>query len=98
MEEVGQEMVVGCNLGAMTEEYANAAEKLLMWLANERAHLDAECTADEVEPQAAWCQAAMRNVLDTTEKKMRICANLKRCWNAEIRERKKAVGREKGGD
>jgi len=40
----------------------------------------------------------MGNVLDTTEKKITICANLKRWWNAKIRERRKAVGRERGGD
>jgi hypothetical protein len=52
-EEAGHEWVVGWNIAAMTEEDAKAAEKLWMELAKERAHLDAECTADEVEQEAA---------------------------------------------
>ena len=40
MEQAGQERVVQCNLAAMIEEDAKAAEKLWMWLAKERAHLD----------------------------------------------------------
>jgi len=94
-EEAGHEQVVGWNIAAMTEEDAKAAEKLWMELAKERAHLDAECTADEVEHEAAWCQKAMGKVLDATAKKIRICAKSKRWCNADIRERRKAVGREK---
>jgi hypothetical protein len=45
-EEAGHEWVVGWNIAAMTEEDAKAVEKLWMELAKERAHLDAECTAD----------------------------------------------------
>jgi len=93
--EAGHNREVGWNLAAMTEEDAKAAEKLWMELAKERAHLDAECTADEVEQEAAWCQEAMGNVLDATAKTIRICARSKRWWNADIRERRKAVGREK---
>jgi len=48
-----------------------------MGLAKERAHLDAECTADEAEQEAAWCQEAMGNVLDPTAKKIRICTKSK---------------------
>jgi len=94
-EEAGHERVVGWNLAAMTEEDAKAAEKLWMELVKERAHLDAECTADEVEQEAAWCQEAMGNVLNATGKKIRICAKSKSWWNTDIRERRKAVGREK---
>jgi len=94
-EEEGHERVVGWNMAAMTEEDAKAAKKLWMELAKERAHLDVECTADEVEQEAAWCQEAMGNLLDATAKKIRICAKSKRWWNADIRERRKAVGREK---
>jgi hypothetical protein len=94
-EEVGHERVVGWNLAAMAKEEAKAAGKLWMELAKERAHLDAECTAHEVEQEAAWCQDAMRSVPDCTARKIRICAKLKRWWNADIRERRKAVGREK---
>jgi hypothetical protein len=65
-----------------------------MELAKERAHLDAECTADEVEQEATWCQEAMINVLDDTAKKIRICAKSNRWWNADMRERWKVVGRE----
>jgi len=68
-EEAGHERVVGWNLAAMTEEDAKAAEKLRMELAKERAQLDAECTADELEHEVAWCQYAMGNVLDPTAKR-----------------------------
>ena len=94
-EEPGHERVVGWNLAAVTEEDAKAAEKLWMELAKGRARLDAECTADEVEQEAAWCQEAMGNVLDATAEKVWICAKSKRWWNAVIRARRKAVGREK---
>jgi ribosomal protein L10 len=94
-EEAGHERVVGGNIVAMTEEDAKAAEKLWMELAKERAHLDAECTAEEVEQETTWGQEAMSNVIDATAKKITICAQSKRWWNADIRERRKAVGREK---
>jgi len=94
-EEADHEMVVGWNLAAMTEEDAKATEKLWRELAKERAHLDAECMADEVEREAAWCQEAMGNVLDATAKKIRICARSRRWWNADIKKRRQAVGREK---
>jgi len=79
----------------MTEDDAKAAEKLWMELVKGRAHLDAECTADEMEHEATWCQEAMGNVLDATAKKIGICAKSKRWWNADIRERRMAVGRKK---
>ena len=77
---------------AMTEEDAKAGEKLWMEQAKGRGHLDAECTADKVEQEAAWCQEAMGNVLDTMAKKITICAKSKRWWNADICERRKVVG------
>jgi hypothetical protein len=55
----------------------------------------ADCTADEVEHEAAWCQEAMSSVLNTTAKKIRICARSKRWWNAEIKETRNVVGIEK---
>jgi len=70
----------------MTEGDAKAAEKLWMELAKERAHLDAECAADEVQQQAAWCQEAMGNVLNSMAMKIRICAKWKRWWNPDMRE------------
>jgi hypothetical protein len=79
----------------MMEEDLEAAEELWRELAKERAHLGAECTADEVEHEAASCQEAMSSVLNATAKKIRICARSKRWWNADIKERRKAVGREK---
>jgi hypothetical protein len=79
----------------MTEEDAKAAEKRWMELPKERAHLDAECTADEVEQEGAWCQEAMGNVRDATTQKIRICTKSKRWWNADIWERRMAVGRDK---
>jgi hypothetical protein len=79
----------------MMEEDLEAAEELWRELAKERAHLGAECTADQVEHKAAWCQEAMCSILNVTAKKIRICARSKRWWNADIKERRKAVGREK---
>ena len=79
----------------MMEEDAEAAEKLWVELLRERAHLDAECTEDEVEQEAAWCQEVMSSVLNTTAKKLRICDKLKRWWNADIKDRREAVAREK---
>jgi len=60
-----------------------------------RAHLDAECTADEVEPEAAFRQEAMGNVLTATAESIRICTRSKRWWNTDIQERGMAVGMEK---
>ena len=53
-EEADHKRVGGWNLAAMTVEEAEAAEKLWMELANERTRLDAECSEDEVEQEAAW--------------------------------------------
>jgi len=94
-EEADHERVVGWNLAAMTEKDVEAAVKLWRDIAKERAHLDAECTEDEVEEEAAWCQEAMCNVLNATAKRTGICARSKRWWNADIKERRKVVGREK---
>jgi len=94
-EEAGHGKVVGWILAAMTEEDVKAAEKLWMELEKERAHLDAECTADEVEEDGTWCQEDMGNVLDPTAKKIRICAKPKTWWNSDIRDRSKEVRSEK---
>jgi len=48
-----------------------------------------------VEQEAAWCQEAMSSVLDATANKIRICARSKRWWNADIKERRRTVGRER---
>jgi len=94
-EKADYERVVGWNVAAMTEEDAEAAEKLWMELAKERTQLDAECTEDEVEQEAAWCQGAMSSVLHATAKKIRICARSKIWWNADINERRRTVVRER---
>jgi len=71
-EEPDHERVVGWNSAAMTEKDVDAVEMLWMELAKERAQLHAECTEDEVEQEAAWCQEAMRSILDATAKKIRM--------------------------
>jgi len=73
-EEADHERVVGWNLAAMTEKDVEAAGKLLAEVAKVTAQLDAECTVDEVEQEAAWYQEAMSSVLDATVKKIRIRA------------------------
>jgi len=93
-EEADHERVVRWNLAAMTQKYLKAAEKHWLDLAKERAHLDAECTEDEAEQEATRCQEAMSSVLNATAKKIRICARLKRWWNADITEGRKVVARE----
>jgi len=51
-----------------------AAEKLRRELAKEQAQLDADCTEDEVEQEAAWGQKTMSSILNALPKKIRICA------------------------
>jgi len=41
------------------EKDVQAAEKLWMELARQRAKLDNKCTEDEVEEQPEWCKKAM---------------------------------------
>jgi hypothetical protein len=48
----------------MMEEDSEPAEKLWMELAKERTQLHTECTEDEVEQEAAWCQEAMSSSRD----------------------------------
>jgi len=93
-EEAEHERVIGWNLAAMRGKDTEAAEKLWMELAKKRAQLDAECTEDEVEQEAAWCQEAMSSVLDAMAKKIRFCARPKRWWNANIKDSRRTVGRE----
>jgi len=90
-EEAGHESVVGWNLAATTEEDANGAKKQWMELAKDSAHLDVECTPDEVEQEAAWYQGALGSVLHPMAKKIRSCGKLNRWWNTDIRESRKAV-------
>jgi len=65
-EEADHGMVVGWNSAAMTEEDAEAAEKLSAGLAEERAHLEAECSEDEVDQVATWCQGTVSSILNAT--------------------------------
>ena len=95
-EEADHGRVVGWNLAEMTEENTEAAEKLWAELAKGRAYLDAECTEDGVEQKAAWCDKAVSSILNAMAKKIRICAKSKRWWNADIKDRRKVVRREKG--
>jgi hypothetical protein len=62
----------------MTEEDAEVMEMVWEKLANKRAHLDVECTADNGEQEVAWCQEAMSRILNTTAEKIRICAKSQR--------------------
>jgi len=73
-EEADHKRAVGWNLDALTAKDLEPAEKLWRELAKERAHLDAECTEDEVEHETAWCQEAMSSVLNATAKQIGICA------------------------
>ena len=94
-EEADHERVVGWKLAAITEKDVEAAGKVWAELAKERARLDAECTVDEVEQEAGWCQEATICVLDAMAKKIRICSRSKIWWNADIKERRRTVGRER---
>jgi len=73
-EVTDHERVVGLDIAAMTEgDVAAGAETLWAELAKERAHLDAECTEEKVEQEAAWCQEATSSVLNAMAKKIKIC-------------------------
>jgi hypothetical protein len=48
-----------------------------------------------VEHDAAWCEEALSSILNATAKKIRMCAKFKRWWNSDIKERRKAVARER---
>jgi hypothetical protein len=76
----------------MSKEDEEAAEKLWRELERERAHLGEECTGNDVEREAEWCQETLSKVLDAKAKKIRICARLNRWWNGEIKERRSALG------
>jgi len=86
-EEADHERVVRWNLTAMTADHVEASEKLLMKLAKQGAHLDGECTANEVEQQAAWCPDAIGSVLYATAMRITICTKSKMWRIANIMER-----------
>jgi len=67
-EEADHVQVIGWNLAAMSKEDEEAAEKLGKELERERAHLGEECTGDDVEREAEWCQATLSNVVDAKAK------------------------------
>ena len=94
-EQADHVLFIRWNLAAMLKEDDNAAEKLWKELEGQIAHLDEECTGDEVERDAEWCHDTQSKVLDTTVKKIRICARSRRWWNSEIKERRTTFGREK---
>ena len=95
-EEADHERVVGWHLAEMMEVDVEAAEKLWRELVKENAHLEAECTADKVEHKASWCPEAIGSILDAMGNKIRVCAESTRWWwNADIKERRQAFGREK---
>jgi predicted GNAT superfamily acetyltransferase len=71
-EEADHKRVVVWNTAAVTEEDTEVAEKLQAELVKGRAHLDAECTEDEVQQDARRCQEAMSSVLHATASKIRM--------------------------
>jgi hypothetical protein len=87
--------VIGWNLATMSKEDQDAAEKLWRELERERAHLGEECTGDDVEREAKWCQDTLSKVLDAKANKIRICARSQRWWNCEIKGRRSALGRDR---
>jgi hypothetical protein len=48
---------------------------------------------DDVDSKAEWCHAPLGKVLDTTAKKIKICAWSKSGWNRKIKERRSQSGR-----
>jgi hypothetical protein len=77
----------------MSKEDEEASEILGRELERKRAHLGKECTGDDVERDAEWCQETLSKVLDAKAKKIRICTRSKRSWNGEIKETRSALGR-----
>jgi hypothetical protein len=67
-EEAETMQVIGWNLAAMSKEDEKAAEKLWKQLEGLRARLDEECTGDEAEREAEWCQEMLCKVLDAKAK------------------------------
>ena len=61
--------VIGWNFAGKSKEAQNAAERLWKKLEGQRARLDEECTGDEVEREAEWCQETLGNFLDAKPKK-----------------------------
>ena len=94
-EEADDVQVIGWDLAAMSKEDEEPAEKLWRELERERACLGKECTGDNVEREAVWCQEALSKVLDAKAKKIGICPRSKRWWHSEIKERRSALRREK---
>jgi hypothetical protein len=94
-EEANHVQLIGWNLAAMSKLDEKAAQKLWKELEGQRARLDEECTGDDVEREAEWCQETLSKVLDDKAKKIRICARSKRWWNSEITERRSPLWGEK---
>jgi hypothetical protein len=95
LEEADHVQIIGWNLAAMSKQDKEAAEKLWRELESERAHLGGECTGDDVEREAKWCQESLTTVLDAKENKIIIWARSKRGWNCKLKERRSTLGREK---
>jgi len=75
----------------MTEDDVEAVEMLWMELAQDRAHLDTECTGDNVEQEGARFQEVIGKPFDATAEKIWICARSHMWWNADIKKRIKGV-------
>jgi hypothetical protein len=58
------------NLAALTQEDVEAEEKIRMELVKERTHVDAKCTADNVEQDAACCQKTLGSIPHATAKEI----------------------------
>jgi len=88
----GCEVEFSCN----DRERRGGCRKAVVEFVKERAHLDAECTEDEVAKKARWWEEAMSSILDDMAKRIRICAKPKRWWNTDMNGRKqKQAGRRK---
>ena len=93
-EKANDERVQQCNLAVITEDDMEAAETFWIKLAKNRAHLDASCTADEVEQEAAWWQEPLGCILNTMAQGTTMWTISMSWWNANMKVRRKAVGKE----
>jgi hypothetical protein len=84
LEEAEGRQVVGWNLAAKSQESEEQVDNLWKDKARGKAYLGGESTGDEVESEAEWCQESLSKVLDTTAKKIMICARSNRWCNGDI--------------
>jgi hypothetical protein len=85
----------GWKIEEMDEEKREEAKTCYVERLEDRRYLDDICTKEDIEAEAKWLEDVITDVLDRYAPRMRGCRRSKPWWNAEIKETRKRLEKQK---